>query len=74
MLLVTIQFRDDSTKAIAVSEVHVTAKTLTIRRRGKTYRVSQEHAAYWRPSAGLIAAAGLPNQPWLSFLIGSNKG
>ena len=74
MLLVTIQFRDGTTQAIAVSEIRVTAKTLTIERRGKTYRVSQEHGSMWRPSTGLQAAAGLPNQPWLSFLIGNDKG
>lgn len=74
MLLLTVQLRDGTTHVVAVSEVRVSAKTLTIERRGKTYRCSQEHGAYWRPSAGLQAAVRLPRQSWVSFSLGNPRG
>ena len=74
MLLLTVQLRDGSTHVVAVSEIRVTAKSLTIERRGKTYRCSLEASAYWRPSAGFLAAVNLPRQPWVSFALGNLKG
>lgn len=74
MLLITVQLRDGTTHVVSASEVRVTAKTLTIERRGKTYRCSLEHGAYWRPSAGFLSAVRIPHQPWTGFLIGSPRG